>query len=210
MGLFDEADFVNYILWSAERDDRALNCPMLQYVFVDEVQDLSPAVIVLLTKIKDGSIKYAGDTAQTISQGVNFKFRMLKQVQELQRIQDLPTNYRSTKQILRLANAIVHAIVELFPGMIEKSKPETSPNTGPAPLIVGSEEALIQVLNKKTSDESEEEEIEFNYNQAILVRDEATVEALRSHKHFSNAIVTTILEAKGMEYEEVVVWNFFS
>ena len=56
---------------------------MMQYIFVDEVQDLSPAVILVLTRIKDGSIKYAGDTAQTISQGINFKFRMLKQVQEL-------------------------------------------------------------------------------------------------------------------------------
>ena len=95
----------------------------MQYIFVDEVQDLAPAVILLLTRIKSGTIKYAGDTAQTISQGINFKFRMLKQVQELQRIHDLPTNYRSTEQILKLANKTVSAIVELFPGMIEKSQP---------------------------------------------------------------------------------------
>lgn len=77
--LFDETDFVNYILWKMDKDE--LRCPMMQYVFVDEVQDLPPAVILLLTRIKEASIKYAGDTAQTISQGVNFKFRMLKQVQ---------------------------------------------------------------------------------------------------------------------------------
>ena len=142
----------------------------MQYVFVDEVQDLPPAVILLLTRIKDASIKYAGDTAQTISQGVNFKFRMLKQVQELQRIQDLPTNYRSTKQILELGNKTVNAIVQLFPGMIEKSQPETSPNRGPKPLIVSNEEDLMQVLMFNQREE-EKEQVEFNYNQAILVRD---------------------------------------
>ena len=40
------------------------------------------------------------------------------------------------------------------------------------------------------------------------MREEETVSQLS--EQFENAIVTSILEAKGMEYEEVVVWNFFS
>ena len=42
------------------------------------------------------------------------------------------------------------------------------------------------------------------------MRDEEALQQLNQQNLFENAIVTTILEAKGMEYEEVVLWNFFS
>ena len=63
---------------------------------VDEVQDVPPAFIQLLSKITTGSLSFGGDTAQTISQGSNFKFQMLKSIRRIERVIDLPTNYRST------------------------------------------------------------------------------------------------------------------
>lgn len=56
--------------------------------------------------------------------------------------------------------------------MIEKSQPETSPNRGPRPLIVKSEEELMKLL---PLNEEESGEVDFNYNQAILVRDKEKV-----------------------------------
>ena len=43
-------------------------------MFIDEVQDLTPATIYLLTKMTKKNNFYCGDTAQAISKGVSFKF----------------------------------------------------------------------------------------------------------------------------------------
>jgi len=47
---------------------------LLDYTFIDEVQDLPPATIYLITKMTRKDIFYCGDTAQAISKGVSFKF----------------------------------------------------------------------------------------------------------------------------------------
>jgi superfamily I DNA and RNA helicase len=47
-------------------------------MFIDEVQDLTPAMIYLLTKITKKNNFYCGDTAQAISKGVTFKFSEIK------------------------------------------------------------------------------------------------------------------------------------
>ena len=46
-------------------------------VYVDEVQDLSPAQIALLTPVCPNKDRFilAGDTAQTIAHGVGFRFQ---------------------------------------------------------------------------------------------------------------------------------------
>jgi hypothetical protein len=43
----------------------------------------------------------------------------------------------------------------------------------------------------------------------ILVRDERTKEGLRA-KCGDNALVLTVLEAKGMEFTDCLIYNFFS
>ncbi len=50
----------------------------LDHMFIDEVQDLPPATIYLLTKITKKNVLYCGDTAQAISKGVTFKFSEIK------------------------------------------------------------------------------------------------------------------------------------
>ena len=47
-------------------------------MFIDEVQDLTPATIYLISQIVSNTIFYAGDTAQSISKGVIFKFSDIK------------------------------------------------------------------------------------------------------------------------------------
>ena len=50
----------------------------------------------------------------------------------------MPTNYRSTSEILGLANVIVNGLKKLFPGMIEKMDTEKSNKRGPKAIIVRS------------------------------------------------------------------------
>ena len=47
---------------------------------VDEVQDLTQNVISLLMNLTDKNIFFSGDTAQTISKGIGFRFYDLKTV----------------------------------------------------------------------------------------------------------------------------------
>ena len=49
-------------------------------IFIDEVQDLQPAIIFLLTLITKKQIIFCGDTAQTIAKGINFRFTDLKKL----------------------------------------------------------------------------------------------------------------------------------
>lgn len=45
---------------------------------VDEVQDLPMNIILLLKIIASHGVFYSGDTAQTITQGVGFRYKSLK------------------------------------------------------------------------------------------------------------------------------------
>ena len=47
---------------------------------VDEVQDLTPNTVALLMHLTEKNIFFAGDTAQTISKGIGFRFYDLKSV----------------------------------------------------------------------------------------------------------------------------------
>jgi len=46
----------------------------MNYLFIDEVQDLTPATLYLLSNIFENGLFYFGDTAQSIAKGVSFKF----------------------------------------------------------------------------------------------------------------------------------------
>jgi superfamily I DNA/RNA helicase len=48
--------------------------PEFNYLFLDEVQDLPPAVIYLISLVFGNGVYYSGDTAQAIHKGVSFKF----------------------------------------------------------------------------------------------------------------------------------------
>lgn len=52
--------------------------PLINYLFIDEVQDLTSATIYLLSKIVSESLFYCGDTAQAIVKGVSFRFADIK------------------------------------------------------------------------------------------------------------------------------------
>ncbi len=65
-------DVVNYIL-SQIRSGR-YNGPPIHYMMIDEVQDLPHATLYLLMKVTEQGIFLSGDTAQTIAQGVGFRF----------------------------------------------------------------------------------------------------------------------------------------
>ena len=132
---------------------------------VDEVQDLTQNVISLLMNLTDKNIFFSGDTAQTISKGIGFRFYDLKTVFdknnydqerefsrqfEAPKVLQLTKNFRSHCRILDMANSVVSLIELLFPKTIDKLMKETSDIDGPKPIIIDSTSGkmLAQLLNK--------------------------------------------------------------
>ena len=73
---FDLSDLVNHLLRKLKRNSYL--GPTINCMFIDEVQDLTPATIYLVSQISSNNIFYAGDTAQSSSKGVIFKFSDIK------------------------------------------------------------------------------------------------------------------------------------
>ena len=72
----------------------------VDYLIVDEVQDLTPLTIQLLVSITNKNVFFCGDTAQTIAKGVGFRFYDLRKIFDNKTVSipsviQLTKNYRS-------------------------------------------------------------------------------------------------------------------
>lgn len=216
-GGYDIMDAVNYILNIIRF--RGYEGPEIHYVMIDEVQDLPHAVVYLLSKTATYGVFYSGDTAQTIAKGVGFRFCDLNALfanLQLKRpvIKHLSVNFRSHNNILQLANSVVSSLEVLFPKTIDRLKKEVSDLKGPKPMILASsdQELLFYVLCGGEEQKAEGEglrkpPLEFGCDQVIIVRDQeskAKVPAMLQH-----ALCLTIYEAKGLEFNDVILFNFF-
>lgn len=209
---YDFQDIVNYILCQVKYYGYT-GIPM-HYMMVDEVQDLTPATIALLISVTKEKLVFSGDTAQTIAKGVGFRFcdlETLFQESELAKpsIFQLTMNFRTHNQVLAMANSIVALLETLFPQTIDKMAKETSMIDGPKPKIINSSDHLhlFYVLfgfekNLSRSD------IQFGCNQVIIVRNQEAKEKM--HPLLSHALCLTVFEAKGLEFDDVILYNFFT
>lgn len=120
------------------------------------------------------------------------------------RLKQLTENYRSHGGILRLAASVVELIHSYFPGSVDTLEGDTSQLEGPIPIFLSDAQGFsFSLFSQGHKDES----IEFGANQAILVRDQTAKEELK--KKLKMGIVLTIYEAKGMEFNSVLLYNFF-
>lgn len=76
------------------------------HVFVDEVQDLQPMQLKSLVLLTKKSLTLSGDLKQRIYKRTPFSFKELGMEVEGRRTRRLKINYRSTKQIMKLARSI--------------------------------------------------------------------------------------------------------
>jgi len=109
-----------------------------------------------------------------------------------------------------------------FPKTIDKLKKEKSEVDGPKPIILEdvNMEVLFAVLfgtenfkshrhsQNQASGALEKPPIEFGCNQAIIVRDQESKNKLPPL--LKHALCLTVYEAKGLEFDDVILYNFFS
>ncbi|KAM4705098.1 TPR and ankyrin repeat-containing protein 1 [Rhinophrynus dorsalis] len=195
-------------------------------LYGDEIQDFTQAELCLLMRcINDpNSMFLTGDTAQSIMKGVSFRFSDLRSlfyyanknctserkncvVRKPKRIYQLYQNYRSHSGILHLASGVVDLLQFYFPESFDRLPRDCGLFDGPKPTVLEScsvsDLAILLRGNKRKT-----QPIEFGAHQVILVTNEIAKEKIP--EELSLALVLTIYEAKGLEFDDVLLYNFFT
>ena len=221
-GMFDEADLVYHIYhrllgtvpeWS------------IHEIYVDETQDFTQAElsVIILCCRNPNKLFFTGDTAQSIMRGVAFRFNDLKslfyymkesyravgqesEVHVPDRVYQLTHNYRSHAGILNLASSVIDLLLHFFPESFDRMERDQGLFHGPKPVLLescsfGDLAVILRGHKRKTSP------IEFGAHQVVLVASDEVRDSLP--EELSLALVMTIYEAKGLEFDDVLLYNFF-
>ncbi|KAL5984658.1 hypothetical protein ACLOJK_041279 [Asimina triloba] len=223
-GEFDISDMVNDLLQRLSYEGYVSD--KMDFVYIDEVQDLTMRQIALFKYVcnnfEEGFV-FAGDTAQTIARGIDFRFQDIKSLfykeflSELKsgckeglkeknvRVSDifhLTQNFRTHLGVLKLAQSVVDLLFRFFPLSVDILSPETSLIYGEAPVILDSgndENAIITIFGSSGSSNARVNG-GFGAEQVILVRDDCDKKQILDHIG-KQALVLTIVECKGLEFQ---------
>ena len=174
-------------------------------IYVDEVQDLTQAEIAVLYMLSDSrSLFLAGDTAQSVVEGVAFRFAEVRSVAYQlgvsvpEKPMTLHLNFRSHSGILDLARGVLNLLFENFPGSASKLPPDEGLYKGPRPgLMLVSEQKLVALLGK-------------NDGMVLLTHEHARERLQGLFGENTTRLVLGVREAKGLEFPEVALVDFFS
>lgn len=187
----------------------ALAAPHYDFVMVDEVQDLTTAQLALVLKTLKTPDRFmlCGDSNQIVHPNF-FSWSQVKSLfwrdpalAERQELRVLAANFRNGPQTTRLANALLKIKHRRF-GSIDRESNFLVESVGGEPgqaTLLADEDAAKRELDRK---------IRQSTRFAVLVmRDEDKAEA---REYFSTPLLFSIHEAKGLEYENIVLYRFVS
>ncbi|OIT32628.1 putative helicase magatama 3 [Nicotiana attenuata] len=229
-GEYDLADLVNDLHLRLKY--QYLDGDKIDFVYIDEVQDLTMRQIALFKYIcrnVDEGFVFSGDTAQTIARGIDFRFEDIRNLfysdfvmeskgeevvgrrykRHLSRVFQLIQNFRTHAGVLKLAQSVIDLLCHYFPQSVDFLKPETSLIYGEAPVLLkpgADENAILTIFGNSGSIGGKV--IGFGAEQVILVRDESAKKEI-SGCIGRQALILTIVECKGLEFQDVLLYNFF-
>ncbi len=180
------------------------------FVIVDEVQDLTNIQLYLIIKSLHQAHDFilCGDSNQIVHpnffswskvKSLFYKQEDLGSAEHLIRI--LNTNYRNSPQVTEIANKILKIKNNRF-GSIDKESHYLVENNGHTQgevVFLQDNEHIKQELDKKTKASTRFAVIVMNPEQKPMAQ-----------QHFSTPLVFTIQEAKGLEYDNITLYNFLS
>jgi superfamily I DNA/RNA helicase len=203
----------------------------IYFVYVDEVQDLTLSQIALFKyickNVEEGFV-FSGDTAQTIAKGIDFRFQDIRSLfykkflleskscgndkrKEKRKISDifhLSQNFRTHDGVLKLSQSVIELLYHFFPQSIDVLQPETSFIYGEAPTLLGTgnnQNTISTIFGK--SGKAERSFVGFGAEQVILVRDDHVRKEITKYVG-KQALVLTIVECKGLEFQVVIMHNY--
>jgi len=211
---FDRMDACFHVVKQLKRD--RYSGPPIHSVAVDEVQDLAQlelALFFLIVRKVDG-LFIAGDTSQTVSRSVDFRFCDLRSLFTYFKVTPPPdldqatVNFRSHQKILALSHhGIVRPLEQAFPHAIDSMKPDVGRDDGPKPIIVS--DVVLEDLTKHLFNlDGSTGGVAFGATQCVLVRTEEAKKKLP--QELQSALVLTIEQSKGLEFDDVIMVNFFA
>ena len=219
---FDDGDLVFNLFQRLSKLDDINWC--IHQFYIDEVQDFTQAELTLLMHCCrwPNGLFLTGDTAQSIMRGVSFRFSDLRSVfhyiskhvdqsrgQKIKlrvpQLHTLTQNFRSHSGILQLAASVIDLLMNFFSSSLDKLPRDQGMFPGPKPVLLSCDFKDLALLLK--GNRREASAIEFGARQAIIVQSE---EAKKELSKIIKAIVLTIFESKGLEFDDVLLYNFFS
>ena len=211
--------FEKYRVWLSEaglydlnlvaQEWQALAAPRYDFVVIDEVQDITTVQLALVLKTlkKPGQFLLCGDSNQIVHPNffswsqVKSLFWQDQTLAERQELRVLTANFRNGLEATRVANQLLKIKQRRF-GSIDRE-------SNFLVQAVGGEPGQVALLpdkdaGKRELDQKTRQSVDF----AVLVmRDEDKAEA---RKHFATPLLFSIHEAKGLEYENIVLYRFVS
>ena len=185
----------------------AITQPKYDLVVVDEVQDLSRVQLLLILKTCCDPEQFilCGDANQIVHPNF-FSWAKIKSLfynktysADLTRI--LHKSYRNAVAIVNIANKILKIKNARFGSIDQESNYLVEPHNsldGAIYCLLGKDQILAE-LNNKTKKSTK--------FAVIVLKEEQKPEASR---YFNTPLIFSIYEAKGLEYENVVLYNFIS
>ncbi|MFP4342831.1 MAG: UvrD-helicase domain-containing protein [Cyclobacteriaceae bacterium] len=181
--------------------------PSYDFAVIDEVQDITNVQLSLILKSLYDPSQFilCGDSNQIVHPNsfswanVKTMFYHQKLKRELTRV--LATNYRNTPEVTRLSNQLLRVKNARF-GSIDKESTylidTVSAKEGTVEFYQDTDK-IKKELNQRTAQSA---------RFAVLVmREEDKAEARR---YFRTPLLFSVQEAKGLEYENIILYNFIS
>lgn len=183
--------------------------PRYDFLAIDEVQDLTPVqlALALATLKTPGNFVLAGDANQVVHPNF-FSWSKVKSLfwERLgageQQVSVLKVSYRNAPEVTRVANAVLALKHARFGSIDRESNTLLEPVPGEPGEVRGlslENSAELAGLDARTRRSTEVA--------VVVLRDEDKAAA---RAHFKTPLVFSVLESKGLEYENVILYRVVS
>jgi hypothetical protein len=206
--IWDECDRIASLLRTLADDNEIRHELSFYKVYVDEIQDYTQAEVALFFMLCDhGGLFFAGDPAQAVVEGVEFRFEDVRAVayhlfpNDKRYIPEKPltvnVNFRSHAGVLNAASAVLDLLFKAFPGSAKELPKDEGLFLGPRPgLFHNVKPTMLLELVEKIE------------GVVLLTMYDHEVEKLKKIVG-KKAIVLSICDSKGMEFSDVIIVDFF-
>ena len=211
--------FEKYRAWLAEAKLYDLNlvahewhqlaAPRYDFIVIDEAQDLTNVqlALVLATLKKPGHFLLCGDSNQIVHPNffswskVKSLFWRDEALAQKQELKVLRANFRNGREATRVANTLLRIKHRRFGSIDRESNFLVDAVAGEDGMVtvLSDKDAIKKELNQKTRQSTQ--------FAVLVMRDEDKAEA---RVHFQTPLIFSIHEAKGLEYENIVLYRFVS
>ena len=209
--------FIKYLQWMKENtlyDTNMLSFeylrqikPRYDYVMIDEVQDITAIQLKCIMQSLGNQSHFllTGDSNQIVHPNFfswsKIKTYLYQHKTDNKQLQILQTNYRNSPEVVRLSNTLLKIKNQRF-GSIDKESNylinTISAEKGEVLLMEDNEKVKAE-LNRKTQNST---------RYAVIVANNNLKETAK--KYFKTPLIFSVQEAKGLEYENVILLNFIS